>query len=133
MPPGGTAGSAIAPLLLPFIRLEQVLGRGVGVEDVGFHARGAAGGALYLVLLGVLELLNAPLTAISFAAAPPRVSFVSLGTRNGGVGMIIRKETAIFVWRCPDCSGVYDGESILFLYTDGACGYCTCGGRLIED
>jgi len=47
--------------------------------------------------------------------------------------MIIRKETVIFVWRCPDCSGVYDGESILFLYTDGACGYCTCGGRLIED
>src|SRR5215207_1540413 len=56
MPPGGTAGSAIAPLLLPFIRLEQVLGRGVGVEDVGFHARGAAGGALYLVLLGVHDL-----------------------------------------------------------------------------
>ena len=38
----------------------------------------------------------------------------------------------IFVWRCPDCPGVYDGESLLFLHTDGDYRYCTCGGRLVE-
>ena len=47
--------------------------------------------------------------------------------------MITREETVIFVWRCPDCSGAYDGESLLFLHTDGACRYCSCGGRLVED
>ncbi|HEX2181686.1 MAG TPA: hypothetical protein VHH10_05325 [Rubrobacteraceae bacterium] len=38
-----------------------------------------------------------------------------------------------FVWRCPDCSGVYDGEGLLFLHTDGMHWYCSCGGRLVED
>jgi hypothetical protein len=47
--------------------------------------------------------------------------------------MITREETVIFVWRCPDCAAVYDGESLQFLYTDEACAYCTCGGRLVED
>jgi hypothetical protein len=42
------------------------------------------------------------------------------------------KETAVFVWRCPDCPGVYDGDSLLFLYTDGDYRYCTCGSRLVE-
>jgi len=39
----------------------------------------------------------------------------------------------VFVWRCPDCSGVYDGGSLFFLYADGDYRYCTCGGRLVED
>ncbi len=47
--------------------------------------------------------------------------------------MITREETVIFVWRCPDCAAVYDGKGLLFLYTDGANAYCTCGGRLVED
>ena len=47
--------------------------------------------------------------------------------------MITGEETVIFVWLCPDCSGVYDGQSMQFLYTDGECGYCPCGGRLVED
>jgi hypothetical protein len=46
--------------------------------------------------------------------------------------MITREETVIFVWRCPECAAVYDGESFLFLYTDEACAYCPCGGRLVE-
>ena len=45
---------------------------------------------------------------------------------------MLKEETAVFVWRCPDCSGVYDGEILLFLHTDGDYRYCTCGGRLIE-
>lgn len=39
-----------------FFPLERILRRGVGGEDVGFHARGAAVGALHLVLLGVYRL-----------------------------------------------------------------------------
>ncbi len=38
----------------------------------------------------------------------------------------------VFVWRCPDCPGVYDGEGLLFLYTDGDHVYCTCGSCLVE-
>ena len=37
-----------------------------------------------------------------------------------------------FVWRCPDCSGVYEGEVLLFLHTDGVHRYCPCGGLLVE-
>ena len=47
--------------------------------------------------------------------------------------MVYREETVIFVWRCPDCAAVYDGESLQFLYTDETCAYCSCGGRLVED
>jgi hypothetical protein len=42
------------------------------------------------------------------------------------------QKTMAFVWRCPDCPGVYDGESLLFLYTDGDYRYCPCGARLVE-
>jgi hypothetical protein len=45
---------------------------------------------------------------------------------------VIGEQTMVFVWRCPNCSEVYDGESLLFLYTDGDYRYCTCGGRLVE-
>lgn len=45
---------------------------------------------------------------------------------------MLKEETAVFVWRCPDCPGVYDGEILLFLHTDGDYRYCTCGGRLVE-
>lgn len=45
---------------------------------------------------------------------------------------MLEEKTMVFVWRCPDCSGSYDGESLLFLYTDGEYRYCTCGGRLVE-
>ena len=47
--------------------------------------------------------------------------------------MISREETVAFIWRCPGCSGVYEGEGLLFLHTDGVHRYCPCGGRLIED
>jgi hypothetical protein len=47
--------------------------------------------------------------------------------------MISQKDTVTFVWRCPDCSGVYEGEGLLFLHTDGMHRYCPCGGRLVED
>jgi hypothetical protein len=46
--------------------------------------------------------------------------------------MISTEETVAFVWRCPDCTGVYEGESLFFLYTDGTHRYCSCGGRLVE-
>ena len=46
---------------------------------------------------------------------------------------MIEEKTMVFVWRCPDCSRSYAGESLLFLYTDGEYRYCTCGGRLVED
>ena len=46
---------------------------------------------------------------------------------------MIEEKTMVFVWRCPDCSASYAGESLLFLYTDGEYRYCTCGGRLVED
>jgi hypothetical protein len=51
----------------------------------------------------------------------------------GGVFLISGEEIVAFVWRCPDCSGVYDGEGLLFLHTDGMHWYCSCGGRLVED
>ena len=47
--------------------------------------------------------------------------------------MISREERVIFVWRCPDCAAVYEGEGLLFLHTDEAHWYCPCGGRLVED
>jgi hypothetical protein len=46
--------------------------------------------------------------------------------------MISREETVTFVWRCPDCSGTYEGEGLLFLHTDGVHRYCPCGGQLVE-
>src|SRR3712207_3688839 len=46
---------------------------------------------------------------------------------------MIRVQTVVLVWRCPDCPGVYDGEGLPFLYTDEDYGYCPCGGRLVED
>ncbi len=46
---------------------------------------------------------------------------------------MFRERNMVFVWRCPDCPGVYDGESLLFLHTDGDYRYCPCGGRLVED
>jgi hypothetical protein len=39
----------------------------------------------------------------------------------------------VFVWRCPHCPEVYEGEGLFFLYTDGDYRYCRCGGRLVED
>jgi len=45
---------------------------------------------------------------------------------------MLKEKTMFFVWRCPDCSAVYDGEGLLFLYTDEEHGYCPCGGRLVE-
>lgn len=45
---------------------------------------------------------------------------------------MIGEQTMVFVWRCPDCPGVYDGEGLLFLYTDGDHVYCTCGSCLVE-
>ena len=45
---------------------------------------------------------------------------------------MLEEETMVFVWRCSDCSEVYNGEGLLFLYTDEDCGYCPCGGRLVE-
>ena len=46
---------------------------------------------------------------------------------------MLGEKTAAFVWRCPECSRVYDDESLPFLYTDGDYGYCPCGGGLMED
>ena len=46
--------------------------------------------------------------------------------------MISREETVTFVWRCPDCSGAYEGEGLPFLHTDGVHRYCPCGGQLVE-
>lgn len=46
---------------------------------------------------------------------------------------MLREVTTTFVWRCPNCSGIYGGESLPFLYMDGRHGYCPCGGRLVED
>jgi hypothetical protein len=46
---------------------------------------------------------------------------------------MIKEQTVVFVWRCPDCPRVYDGEGLPFLYTDEDYGYCPCGGRLVED
>jgi hypothetical protein len=46
---------------------------------------------------------------------------------------MLEQQTMVFVWRCPDCPGVYGGESMFFLYTDGEYRYCSCGSRLIED
>ncbi len=47
--------------------------------------------------------------------------------------MISGEETVNFVWRCPNCSAVYEGEGLLFLYTDEAHWYCPCGGLLVEE
>jgi hypothetical protein len=38
-----------------------------------------------------------------------------------------------FVWRCEDCGRSYTSESLTFLYGDEETGYCSCGGRLVED
>ncbi len=46
---------------------------------------------------------------------------------------MLREATTTFVWRCPECSGTYGGESLPFLYTDGGYSYCPCGGLLVED
>ncbi len=46
---------------------------------------------------------------------------------------MVGEEAVVFVWRCPDCPGVYDGESLLFLHSDGDLKYCPCGGQLVED
>ncbi len=46
--------------------------------------------------------------------------------------MVSDEGAVTFVWRCPECAGVYAGESLLFLYTDGVYRYCSCGGRLVE-
>jgi hypothetical protein len=45
---------------------------------------------------------------------------------------MLGERTVTFVWRCPDCSRVYDGESLPFLHVDEDRRYCSCGGRLIE-
>ncbi len=45
---------------------------------------------------------------------------------------MLEEKLVSFVWRCPDCPGVYDGESLLFLHADGDYRYCLCGGRLVE-
>jgi hypothetical protein len=50
-----------------------------------------------------------------------------------GVWFMFGEEAVVFVWRCPNCPGVYDGESLLFLHSDGDHRYCPCGGRLVED
>ncbi len=55
-----------------------------------------------------------------------------LDKTQSGVLFMLKEETAVFVWRCPDCSEVYSAESLLFLYTDGDYRYCTCGSRLVE-
>lgn len=47
--------------------------------------------------------------------------------------MISREETVTFVWRCPDCPAVYDGNSVTFLHNDDAPAACACGGRLVEE
>ncbi len=47
--------------------------------------------------------------------------------------MISPEETVTFVWRCPDCAGVHEGEGLLFLHTDEAHWFCPCGGQLVED
>ena len=44
-----------------------------------------------------------------------------------------REEAVMFVWRCPNCPGEYDGESLLFLHSDEDHRYCPCGGWLVED
>jgi hypothetical protein len=46
--------------------------------------------------------------------------------------MISGEKPVAFVWRCPGCSGVYEGEGLLFLHTDGVYRYCPFGGRLVE-
>ena len=46
--------------------------------------------------------------------------------------MIFGEETVAFVWRCPSCSGVFEGEGLFFLHTDGVHRYCPCGGQLVE-
>jgi hypothetical protein len=46
--------------------------------------------------------------------------------------MISMQETVAFVWRCPDCAAVYEGESLFFLHADGEHRYCSCGGLLEE-
>ena len=45
---------------------------------------------------------------------------------------MLGEQAATFVWRCSECSGVYDGEGLAFLYGDGANRYCACGGVLVE-
>ena len=45
---------------------------------------------------------------------------------------MLGEETVIFVRRCPECSAVYEGESLTFLYADGVHRYCSCGGSLVE-
>jgi hypothetical protein len=47
--------------------------------------------------------------------------------------MFSGKEAVTFVWRCPGCSAVYEGEGLQFLHADEAHWYCPCGGELVED
>jgi hypothetical protein len=51
----------------------------------------------------------------------------------GSVWFMAREEAVMFVWRCPNCPGEYDGESLLFLHSDEDHRYCPCGGQLVED
>ena len=46
--------------------------------------------------------------------------------------MFSGKEAVTFVWRCPGCSAVYEGEGLQFLHTDEVHRYCPCGARLVE-
>lgn len=84
------------------------------------------------VLTALDELLNGFLTLLPSGPRPFQVCFVSLVTTDHGVRMISVERTVEFVWRCPDCAGMYGGEGLLFLYTDGTYRYCPCGGRLVE-
>lgn len=47
--------------------------------------------------------------------------------------MISSESTVTFLWRCSDCTVVYDAESVATLLHDGTSRACFCGGRLIED
>jgi hypothetical protein len=84
------------------------------------------------LVLRPLALLNPHLIVLSVVGLPARVDCASFGIIHGGVRMISGEERVAFVWRCPGCSGVYEGEGLLFLHTDGMHRYCPCGGQLVE-